>query len=107
MRFMISLGAVILWAHGASAAEMPAPDPARSPATAPPGELGPSAPPRSLPQVELHGAAYFLLYQPLSNLDVPTPGAQPLTPEDTSFGLAFANIELKGQLKEFGVVVNP
>src|SRR4051812_9667136 len=99
----IALGAVVLWAHKASAAETPAQDATASPAPAPAGEIASAAPPLgSLPQVELHGSAYFLFYQPLSTLDAPTPGVKPATPQDTSFGLSFASIELKGKLDEFG-----
>lgn len=60
-----------------------------------------------LPQLEMHGTAYFLYYQPLSQVDVPFPGAKPLTPSDRTFSLPFASLELRGRLNNAGVYFNP
>jgi hypothetical protein len=75
-------------------------DPAAKPPP-PAGELAPIVPPRHvLPQVELHGGAYFWYYQPLSV-------TADAGPSDSNIELYLASLEFEGRLDDFGLVLNP
>lgn len=105
------LATALLTARGVSADE-PATEPAAKPATTPPappgdlplqnpGELARRDAPRGdLPRVELHGGAYFWLYQPLSN-------TVDASPEDRNLELYLASLDFEGRLGDFGLVLNP
>jgi hypothetical protein len=82
--------------------------PAAPPAPTPPGELPPLVIDSKVKiQLELHGSLWLWLYQPLTQLQSPIPGAAALGPGDTSFEIYVASVELKAMFDRFGIYVNP